>query len=242
MDEPLSALDRLDQGRDPSLTSSALHETPVDSRSLYVSHDIAEVERLADHLVLMERGRVLAAGPLGRGAHRHQPAERAPPGSLGACSTPRSGRSIRTTRSPTLMCDGETLLVPRRVGELGSRHRVRVAAADVSLSLDRPSPTTISNVLPARVVEIEPLDEAQLNVVLGIGHRDGGQKLLARITRRALNTLELPAGTRHVCTDQGGLAGRSIPAQEGFDLTGALPFLLPMYSEEYNRTGPACFG
>ena len=90
--------------------------------------------------------------------------------------------------------DGETLLVPRRVGEAGSRHRVRIAATDVSLSLDRPSLTTILNVVPVRVQEIEPLDAAQVNVVLGIGHRDGGQKLLARITRRALNTLGFQPG------------------------------------------------
>ena len=62
MDEPLSALDRLTKDEVlPFL--ERLHETlslPV----IYVSHDMAEVERLADHLVLMEAGRVIASGPL----------------------------------------------------------------------------------------------------------------------------------------------------------------------------------
>jgi molybdate transport system ATP-binding protein len=31
---------------------------------LYVSHDISGIERLADHLVLLDSGRVVAAGPL----------------------------------------------------------------------------------------------------------------------------------------------------------------------------------
>ena len=48
--------------------------------------------------------------------------------------------------------------------------------------------------MPVRVQEIEPLDAAQVNVVLGIGHRDGGQKLLARVTRRGLNVLGFGPG------------------------------------------------
>lgn len=31
---------------------------------IYISHDMAEIERLADHLVMMERGTITAAGPL----------------------------------------------------------------------------------------------------------------------------------------------------------------------------------
>src|SRR5208337_2997341 len=62
MDEPLSALDRatkneilpfLERLRDRQLL-------PI----VYITHDIAEVERLADQVVLMEKGHVLAFGPL----------------------------------------------------------------------------------------------------------------------------------------------------------------------------------
>ena len=62
MDEPLSALDR--GTRDEILPFlERLHDTlalPI----IYVSHDMTEVERLADHLVLMQAGGVLATGPL----------------------------------------------------------------------------------------------------------------------------------------------------------------------------------
>lgn len=62
MDEPLAALDA---GRKAELLPflDRLHEElgiPV----VFVSHAIDEVARLADHLVLMDAGRVLAAGPL----------------------------------------------------------------------------------------------------------------------------------------------------------------------------------
>ena len=62
LDEPLSALDR--ETRDEILPFlERLHETlaiPV----IYVTHDLTEVEHLADHVVLMNTGEVVAAGPL----------------------------------------------------------------------------------------------------------------------------------------------------------------------------------
>ena len=62
MDEPLAALDAQRKAEVlPYL--DRLHEElgiPI----VYVSHSIDEVARLADHLVLMEAGRVLADGPL----------------------------------------------------------------------------------------------------------------------------------------------------------------------------------
>jgi len=89
---------------------------------------------------------------------------------------------------------GGNLLVPGRIGEPGSHRRVRVAAADVSLVAERPSATTISNVLPARIVEMRPLDDAQVNVVLQLGQDGAGARLLARVTRRSAEMLSLAPG------------------------------------------------
>ena len=62
MDEPLSALDRPTKSEIlPFL--ERLHERlslPV----IYISHDMSEIERLADHLILMQHGKVVGAGPL----------------------------------------------------------------------------------------------------------------------------------------------------------------------------------
>ena len=110
----------------------------------------------------------------------------------------RSGGSRRRIRSgdglTALDVDGETLLVPRRVGEAGTTHRVRIAATDVSLAVDRPSLTTILNIVPVRVKDIQALGEAQINVLVTIGHRRGGAKLLARVTRRAQQILGFGPG------------------------------------------------
>ena len=62
MDEPLSALDR---GTKAEILPFL--ERLRDRLSLpvvYITHDITEVERLANQIVLMDKGRVIASGPL----------------------------------------------------------------------------------------------------------------------------------------------------------------------------------
>jgi molybdate transport system ATP-binding protein len=191
MDEPLSALDRMTK-EDILPYFEALHETlsiPV----LYVSHDISEIERLADHMVLLDAGRVVAAGPLSDLlADSRLPIARSP--QAATVLEARVGAFDPGDGITALDIDGEMLLVPRRAGEPGTLRRVRIAASDVSLAVARPSLTSILNIVPVRVKEIEPLDEAQLNVVVTIGHRDGGRKLLVRVTRRAHKVLGFAPG------------------------------------------------
>ena len=62
MDEPLSALDRM--GREEILPYLERLHRRLSIPVLYVSHDIAEIERLSHSLILMDRGRVRAAGPI----------------------------------------------------------------------------------------------------------------------------------------------------------------------------------
>jgi len=191
MDEPLSALDRMTK-EEIFPYFEALHASlsiPV----LYVSHDISEVERLADTIVLLDAGRVVAAGPLDEVlSDIRLPIARGPQAST--VLEGRAGSFDARDGLTTLDVGGEPLLVASRVGEAGTLHRVRIAATDVSLAVDRPSQTTILNIVPVRVQEIEPLNDAQINVVVSIGHRDGGPKLLVRVTRRAQRLLGFDPG------------------------------------------------
>jgi molybdate transport system ATP-binding protein len=170
----------------------ALHATlsiPV----LYVSHDISEVERLADTMVLLEVGRVVAAGPLGELLTD----SRLPIARPAGVDSPdaRVGAFDANDGLTALDVGGQPLLVPKPRRRSRHAHRVRIAATDVSLTVDRPSQTTILNILPVRVLHIgEPLNEAQINVVVTLGHRDGGPKLLARVTRRAQRLLGFGLG------------------------------------------------
>ena len=62
MDEPLASLDRA--RKDEILPFLDRLHTELSIPILYVSHNIDEVCRLCDHLVVMDRGRILAAGEI----------------------------------------------------------------------------------------------------------------------------------------------------------------------------------
>lgn len=182
MDEPLSALDRMTK-EEILPYFEALHASlaiPV----LYVSHDLSEIERLADRMVFLQSGRVVASGPLNelltdnRLPLMHGSEASSVLETHVSANNPGDGLSA-------LNIDGATLLVRSRVGKAATLQRVRIAANDISLAVEPPSPTTILNVVPVRVQDLYPLDDAQINVMLTIGHRENGPKLLARITRRS---------------------------------------------------------
>lgn len=189
MDEPLSALDRM--AKDEILPYfEALHanlKIPI----LLVTHDISEVERLADHLVLLRQGRLVASGPLNE--------------VLAAPGSPLAGRRdfaavlparvVRHEPDGIAVLDiaGRELLVLASGLQQHDTVRVRIAASDVSIARHRHEASSILNAIPARIVGIEPLGEAEASVRLDLGI--GSQApIRARITRRSLEALELSHG------------------------------------------------
>jgi molybdate transport system ATP-binding protein len=191
MDEPLSSLDQ--KNKEEILPYfEALHDT-LSIPMFYVSHDIAEVERLGDTLVLLDKGRVLAFGPLTELlADARLPIARR---TDAATVVEAFVKAFDPNDGLTEMdVHGETFFVPGRITETTTSRRIRIAAADVSLSPQQPSRTSILNVVPVLVKEIHEIDNAQVNVMLTIGHREGGPALLARISRRACQTLHFLPG------------------------------------------------
>ncbi len=191
MDEPLAALDR--DSKDEILPYlERLHDVlaiPV----LYVSHDLAEVERLADHLVLLEAGRVRAAGPLAALiADPDLPLAR-----RAGVAAVLEGRVVAVDAEfglARVAVAGGELLAPEAAGPVGARRRLRVKAEDVSLCRVRPEATSILNVLPARVVGILEGEGKQATVLLGLGEAGDGARLLARISARSRASLALRTG------------------------------------------------
>ena len=191
MDEPLAALDRF--SKDEILPYlERLHSTlsvPV----LYVSHDIAEVERLADHLVLLEGGRVTAAGALeDLQADPALPIARMPEAGVTLPATVESFEAAYGLA--TLALAGGRLLVPGTAEAPGRARRVRIAASDVSLARAPSAGSTILNVLPARILAAEPQDGVQVMVAVALGAEGRGARLLARVTRKSWDALGLAPG------------------------------------------------
>ncbi|WP_207459686.1 molybdenum ABC transporter ATP-binding protein [Azospirillum sp. SYSU D00513] len=191
MDEPLSALDRAT--KDEILPFLERLHAGLSLPVLYVSHDMAEVERLADHLVLMEEGRVRAAGPLAR--LQTDP-------SLPLLAAANAAVSLDAVVEghdaayglARLRVEGAVLALPARPGVPGERRRLSVAAGAVGLALAPPEGDTALNVLPARILSAVPVTEQEVVAVLGLGPDGAGARLLARVTRLSWERLGLAEG------------------------------------------------
>ena len=192
MDEPLSALDRMT--KDEILPYFEMLHERLQLPILYVSHDMSEIERLADTLVLMRDGRVLASGPL----RDLQTDPRLPLLSSSGATVVLDGTVGRIDESfalTELEVAGGTLVVPGRHGRSGDKRRLRIAASDVSLARHRPAETTIVNCLPVRIVAIEGDGEhPQVTAILALGAGGDGARIAARITRKSLVGLALEPG------------------------------------------------
>lgn len=192
MDEPLSALDR--DTRDEILPFLERLRDTLAMPIIYVSHDLAEVQRLARHLVLMEAGRVRAAGPLED--LQSDPTLPMAAGRDAAVSLDATVEAYDVADGlSTLRTQNVRFLVPGPPSRVGQSRRVRIAAGDVSLTLDPPRVSTILNVLPARVVSATPVGTHEVLAVLGLGTGGSGPKILARVTRRSWDGLGLAEGT-----------------------------------------------
>ena len=194
MDEPLSALDRF--ARDDILPYiEALHgalKIPV----LYVSHDIAEVERLADRIVILKDGHVTASGDLNAALTDV---------GLGFVRDPRSAAVLPAR---VVGFDEEDGLAELDLGgqrvfvdgsgthEIGTLRRLRIEASDVSLTRDTPGLSTILNMLDVTIRRIEPAaSPANLAVLLSLVGADD-LTFVARVTRRSARKLALAEGDR----------------------------------------------
>ena len=187
MDEPLASLDQRHKQELMPFLEKLRDQLSIPI--IYVSHSPDEVARLADQLVLMERGKVLAAGPVNDILTRFD---------LPIAHDFDAGAVIKTLPGlydaqfdlTPLEFAGGSLLVPGEIRLTGPSLRVRILARDVSLTLKHQSDTSILNIVAANVIDTTADGPAQMLVKLDAN----GTMLLARITRKSAATLELSPG------------------------------------------------
>ena len=187
MDEPLAGLDQ--PRRDSILPFLDRLHAELAVPIIYVSHSIEEVCRLCDYLVVIDNGRVAADGELqsvlvGMDVPILVGEEA---GSVIAATVDRYDGDDDLTR---LAFSGGQLWVPGRPGSNNFQVRLRIRANDVSLCRQRPTQSTILNILPVTVDAIQAAQKASVLVRLSLGN----DKVLARVTRRSLRELEIKEG------------------------------------------------
>ena len=187
MDEPLAALDA--QRKAEVLPYLERLHTELSIPVLYVSHSPDEVARLADHMVLLAAGRVLASGPTRELMTRldlplaHGDAAAAIIDAVVTRVEPDYYLSYADFAGGQI-----SLLNPQLA--IGQRVRVRVQARDVSLTLARHPGTSVLNIFAVTVTSVATDSPGQAMVVLNAG----GSTLLARITQKSVDALDLLPG------------------------------------------------
>ena len=189
MDEPLASLD-MPRKREllPYLETLAKEvKVPI----LYITHSMEEILRLADRVLVLDKGNVKALGGL----------EEVWASSAMRPWLPREEQSSILNVSviehhphyamTALALGGQRLWVNKVEQPAQAQIRIRVNALDVSLVLQPPSASSIRNILPANVMECIDVD-GQVEVKLGIGNHI----LWARISPWARDELALRVGQR----------------------------------------------
>ncbi len=190
LDEPLSALDRRRKAEIlPYLL--ALHPR-FGIPTLYVSHAVDEVALLADRILVLADGRVQAFGGTVEVLEQLDLAPLTERFQAAAVLEAQVSAHDDEYRLSWLDLDGQRLSVPRIEHlEVGESARLLVRSRDVSLATERPSPTSIRNVLSGVLVALHqddatPFAEATVDL--------GSHRLRARITRASAAELGLEVG------------------------------------------------
>ena len=190
MDEPMASLDATSKSEILPFLERLKEQLALPI--IYVSHSIEEVTRLADHLVLLEQGQVIAQGNL-------QSLLTDPTLPFLQTETASTVLHARVEQAHSddhlsrLDIGGQLLFISRCGLQDGQATRVRILARDVVLALSPPSDISLLNCLDTRVMDLQPdSTPSQLLVRLGIGP----QTMLARVSRRSAMRLGLRENQR----------------------------------------------
>ncbi len=229
MDEPLASLDAARKSEIlPYIERlSADFAVPV----VYVSHAVEEVVRLSDTLVLISEGRVAASGAVEEIMGRLDLSPLTGRYEAGAVLTPTVAGQAPEHHLTRLDLLGHDMYVPQIHVDRGERVRLRVRARDVSIALKRPQGTSVLNILPATVSEVEAdLAGAHVELALRVtpapSANGRAQTVLARVTRKSLADLALAPGkpvfalVKAVAIDRHSLGGHGLGAKRNIPADG----------------------
>jgi molybdate transport system ATP-binding protein len=190
LDEPFAAVDPAVRAALHDELDLLRHETGVPV--VLVTHNLADVRRLATHVLAIDAGRVVASGTVAELSARLDAPWRRDAADAGSVVEASVDAVDDETGLATLVFGGGMFLAPGTGRTAGTRVRVHVPARDVILATARPSALSLHNVIEGAVRAIAPLDEARVVVQLEVGDAI----LLAEVTRDAVGRLALAPGRR----------------------------------------------
>ena len=188
MDEPLASLDAARRQEIFPWLSKLRDELKMPM--LYVTHSADEVARLADHLVVLDKGNVKAQGPVS--TVLTQVVNPVVVGEdAGALIAGHIGQVDKQWHLSRIDFEGGCVWMRDAGLPVGKAVRIRILARDVSLATFEPQNTSIQNQLLGTIQSITPdAHPSQVMVVL----KCGAEEVMARVTKRAVDELGLQVG------------------------------------------------
>lgn len=194
MDEPLASLD-LPRKREVMPFLENLSET-VNIPIIYVTHSLNEILRLANHLVIIEQGKVISSGVTEEvwASRAMQPWQ-----SFSEQSSLFEGTLAEHNDDYALsrlkLGKSTSLWVQKVSSDIGAAVRLQVRANDVSITLEQPQGTSIRNILPVTIKSVETHQQGSNKQSVAVElELEPGCYLWATITLWALDELSLEIG------------------------------------------------
>lgn len=188
LDEPLASLDAARREEVLPYLEKLRDELAIPM--IYVSHQFEEVLRLATHVVLMDKGKVLSQGSLDELSLHPELRAIVGPDAVGAVihgvvESVDGGTGLANIRVGT-----NALKIRLQEARAGAHIRVQLLARDIILATGRPDNLSVRNILTGTIARIVPDDEDTELVYVDIG----GVSILSRVTRAASMALGLRVG------------------------------------------------
>jgi molybdate transport system ATP-binding protein len=191
MDEPLASLDTLTKQEIlPHL--EALHRN-LSIPILYVSHDLSELARLADRVIVLSGGIKVLEGRLADVLEQLDATSLSERFDATVALTARVVRHDAEFLLTHLEHGGQTIIVPKLQLDVGTEARLRIHASDVSIATERPHGVSVRNILKGTVTRIvedpaTPYAEAFIDI--------GAASVRSQLTRSAIAELSLRIGAQ----------------------------------------------
>ena len=189
LDEPLASLDAAHKNEILPFLERLRGDPGIPI--IYVSHNMEEIVRLADVMVLISEGRVLANGNVEDLLSRldlRPLTGRFEAGSVIAATLVGHEKEFGLSR---LSFAGGELLAPMVDLPLGTPLRVRIRARDVTLTTRKPSQMGAQNIYHGAIIQMEADTGSRAEVLLDIG-----VPLWARLSAKSAQELKLAVGMR----------------------------------------------
>ncbi|HEX7233557.1 MAG TPA: molybdenum ABC transporter ATP-binding protein [Candidatus Binatia bacterium] len=188
LDEPLAALDIGLKEKILPYLARVRDEFAIPM--IYVTHNITEVLTLADWVLVIRNGRLVAQGLPSETLTSSRAVRTIPGEELENVFTVEFIDSDKTAgRSRVRLSPGTEIFVPYRETPTHKTLQVRIRADDILIGTQKPEGLSAGNILPGVVCAVEIIDQQALV------HVDAGEIFCVRVTAGAVSRLALDAGS-----------------------------------------------